>query len=102
MEDEVLLEEGYDSSDKSKGAYDSDNYMEKYMISQDTEIIEGKRQAEEVQLADDEDEYSGDESDEEEQLHRPVSETEFESEEDEDSSSSFEQSLVTVESTFPS
>uniref|UniRef100_A0A6N2N8K5 DUF4378 domain-containing protein n=1 Tax=Salix viminalis TaxID=40686 RepID=A0A6N2N8K5_SALVM len=37
----------------------------------------------------------GPEEDEEEQLHSPVSETEFESEEDEDSSSSFEQSLAT-------
>uniref|UniRef100_A0A6N2MUN8 DUF4378 domain-containing protein n=1 Tax=Salix viminalis TaxID=40686 RepID=A0A6N2MUN8_SALVM len=41
----------------------------------------------------------GPEEDEEEQLHSPVSETEFESEEDEDSSSSFEQSLATVERT---
>ncbi|KAF9668897.1 hypothetical protein SADUNF_Sadunf14G0051300 [Salix dunnii] len=36
---------------------------------------------------------------EEEQLHSPVSATEFESEEDEDSSSSFKQSLATVERT---
>ncbi|KAJ6722844.1 DUF4378 DOMAIN PROTEIN [Salix koriyanagi] len=41
----------------------------------------------------------GPEEDEEEQLHSAVSETEFESEEDEDSSSSFEQSLATVERT---
>ena len=69
MEDEVLLEEGYYSSDNSEGAYDSDNYLEKYRISQDTEIIDGKRQADEEQLADDQDEYSDDESEEEEQLH---------------------------------
>ena len=69
MEDEVLLQEGYHSSDNSEGAYDSDNYLEKYRISQDTEIIDGKRQADEEQLADDQDEYSDDESEEEEQLH---------------------------------
>jgi hypothetical protein len=58
VEEEALLEEGYKSSDDSKGAYDSDNYI----IVEDIEIIERKR------LAEEKDEASDEES-EEEQLH---------------------------------
>ena len=96
MEDEVLLEEGYYSSDNSEGAYDSDNYLEKYRISQDTEIIDGKRQADEEQLADDQDEYSDDESEEEEQLHYEGDtevEDPFEMEEEESGDEEMEESL---------
>ena len=62
VEEEALLEEGYKSTHISQGAYDSDNNpfcMEKYRIGEDTEIIEGKR------LAEEEDEYEDEASDEE-------------------------------------
>nr|XP_040249765.1 nucleolin-like [Aegilops tauschii subsp. strangulata] len=69
MEEEPLFEEAHNSSDEYEAAYDSDNNpfcMEKYMISEDTNIIEGSI------LAEKEDEDQDDDSDddsEEEQVH---------------------------------
>jgi hypothetical protein len=69
IEEEPLLEEAYNSSDDSEAAHDSDNNpfcMEKYRISEDTEIIEGKRLAEQEDEDQDED---SDEDSEEEHVH---------------------------------
>ncbi|KAE8820464.1 hypothetical protein D1007_01612 [Hordeum vulgare] len=65
MEEEPMFEQAHNSSDESEDAYDSENNpfcTEKYMISEDAEIIEGNNLAEEEDVDRDEDSY-------EEQLH---------------------------------